>query len=164
MGILSEENTMKTALTRELEITLETALMLSPETPVSILAGKIYDSEPALVAQIQREWIVERLVWMLRRKRQRIKNQDQLILPGFQVLPRRLSMIDGTRLQLRSARLLELLEYRKLLVQRRDARIETLDKLIELVKAYAKEKKDQRITVATVFALEAAKMQDGGGE
>ena len=154
-GILSEEDPMKTALRRELEITLESALMLSPDTPIPTLAARIYDNDRALIEQFQRDWIIERLTWMMYRRRQVSRNQDQMILPGFESLPRRLNMTDGKRVPLRRANLESLAEYRKVLLARRDRRLETLDRLIDLVRQYSKKKKDPGITVAEVFALEA---------
>ena len=57
---------------RDLEITLETALLLAgPETSIPELAERIYDSEPELVAQLQRAWMVERFTWLLYRRHRR---------------------------------------------------------------------------------------------
>lgn len=171
-GILHEDETMKAQLNREVEITLETALMLAPDTPVSELARQIYTTEPGLVAQVQKEWVIERFIWMLHRRRQRIKNQDQLILPGFELLPRRITFIDGSRGRLRGATLKELLEFRKALINqpialqnkliaRMDRKLAALDRLIELVRSYSR--KNPGINVAEVFTREAAKIQEGNG-
>jgi hypothetical protein len=150
--------TLTKALSRELDITLESALMLAEDgTPIPALAERIYDAEPALVAQVQRPFVVERFTWMLYRRQQRAASGNQLPLPGYESLPRRIELKDRKRGALRAAGLQELLQYRQILVVRRDKRLEVLDRLIELMRAYAKPGKT--MSVADVMAQEMARLE-----
>lgn len=143
-------------LKRDLEITLETALMLVEDgTPLQQLAERIYNAESQLMSQLQRPWMVERLVWMLSRKRQHIVSANQLRLPGFEDLPRRLTMKDGRRVALRNANLEQLKEFRNVLLARRNKRLESLNRLIACVAEY--EHKTPGITVGEVISLEIEK-------
>jgi len=149
---------MTEALSRELEITLDAALMLAEEgTPIPVLAQRIYDSEPELIAEFRESWIVARLTWLLYRKQQNAAAGNQLLLPGFEALPRRIELKGKKRGSLRGAGLEELLQYRRILVARRDKRLEPLDRLIELMRPYAKP--GLSTTVADVMAKEMAKLE-----
>lgn len=149
---------MTAALKRDLEITLETALMLAePETPIPALAVRIYDSETKLMAEVGRIWIIERITWMLYRKRQSSTSSRQLCLPGFELLPQRITLKDGTRRALRSATLPLLVEFREVLSRRRTARFHAVERLITLVAEYDKNHPD--ITVGEVIGLEALKQE-----
>lgn len=144
---------MTAELTRELELTLETALLMAePETPVKTIAERLYDSERVLMEKIARSLVIERIVWMLYRKRQRFTAANQLCLPGFEGLPARITMKDGTRRALRSATLELLQEFREVLLKRKGARLLAVEKLITLVAEY--DKTHPAITVGEVIALE----------
>ena len=149
---------MTAALKRDLEITLETALMLAePDTPIPVLAQRIYDSDPTLMAECQHIWALERIIWMLYRKQQAATSSRQLCLPGFENLPNRITMKDGRRRALRSATLVHLIEFREVLAKRRTARYHAVVKLIALVAEYDKTQPD--IQVGEVMALEALKKE-----
>lgn len=158
-SIVSEQ--MTTSLKRDLEITLETALMLAgPDTPIPALAATIYDSEPTLMGEVGRIWIIERLTWMLYRRRTNVPSEKQLVLPGFTNLPRRMTLKDGSRPFLMQGTLKDLQEFREVLLKRRPARLRAVERLIELMGEYAKLRAG--ITVAEVMLAEAAKYKTGG--
>ena len=98
-----------------------------------------------------------RLTWLLYRKQQNAAAGNQLLLPGFEALPRRIELKGKKRGSLRGAGLEELLQYRRILVARRDKRLEPLDRLIELMRPYAKP--GLSTTVADVMAKEMAKLE-----
>ncbi len=166
-------------ITAEVKLKLETAIetvlfMASKGTPLMELAKRIYADERELISQVQESWILDRLVWMLSRRRQAIPPVDsqeaesQLMLPGFERLPRRLT-IGGRRTALHLATLAQLKEYRNILLRQiidamkatkdplEDPRIVALDKLIALVSRYAAKKSNRSITVADVMIAEKAK-------
>ncbi len=143
---------LTSGLKRDLEITIETALMLVEEgTSLQRLAERIYDSEPHLMEQLRRPWMTDRLLWLLSRKRQHMASADQLALPGFEGLPRRLTLKDGRRVALRKANLKQLKEFRAALT-RRNKQLESLNRLIVRVAEY--ERKTPGITVGEVISLE----------
>lgn len=139
--------------TQQLEIILETALMLAaPGTSIPSLAERIYDAEPDLVQQIQRPWIVSRFEWMLYRKQRNIPVEGQMTLPGIPRLPVRMTLKDGTRPFLMQGNLKQLQEFRDVLSKRKGARLRAVEKLIALMTAYAKTRSG--ITVAEVLNAE----------
>ena len=111
---------------------------------------------------------------MMARMRQKIvpvdtgEDDPQFMLPGFERIPKRLTMKNGKRVALQNAILSQLREYRSaLLIQltnyrntiaakdpTKDPRIIELDRLIELMLKYAKPGKT--VTVADVMAKEKA--------
>ena|SRR6202790_1322746 len=160
-------------LRQELETTLETTLLMASKgTPMLELAERVYESEPELMSKVQKLLVLDRLVWMISRIRQTIPSVDsgqaQLLLPGFDLLPRRLPL-RGRRVDLTRARLSELRKYRQILFSRfnerkakivakdpsSDPKIAILDRLITLVSQYSAEKRG--ITVAAAMAAEKAK-------
>jgi hypothetical protein len=142
------------ALKRELEMVIETALMLAqPGSPVPEIAERLYDSEKALMEQIQRPLIVERLTWMMNRRRQYLPSQDQMMLPGFPKLPERVTLLDGRRPRLWDATLPQLKQFRKVLMKRRAPRLKIIERLIDFMAPYAV--KHPNIRVGQVVRAEA---------
>ena len=159
MGIQRKVFMLTTTLQRELEITIESALMLAePDTTVPVLAQRIYDSSPELMAQCEKYWALERIAWMLyRRKRRLLARRNQLTLPGFENLPRLLTMRDGTRKNIKAATLPELLEYREVMTKNNRSKLEDLDRLISLVSKHSR--RHPRITVMEAIEAEQEKQQ-----
>jgi hypothetical protein len=61
----------------KLEAAIETVLFMAPKgTPLMELAKRIYADERELISQVQESWILDRLVWMLSRRRQTIGSVD----------------------------------------------------------------------------------------
>lgn len=149
---------MTTEQDRELEITLESALMLvAPGITTPDLAERIYNSEPELMKRLQKPWMIERLIWMLHRKRRKIRPANQLSLPGFERLPQRLKLPDGRFARLKQATLKQLRLHRQFLSKRKDPRLAQLSALIDLVQPHAQ--KRPGITVFEVMQAEQAKLE-----
>lgn len=119
--------------------------------------------------------MLERIEWLIARKRQTIKPLDdddpQYMLPGIERIPKRLTMRDGRRVARNNAILAQVREYRAALLAKivseqktlaakdptQDPRIIALDKLIELMVRYAKPGKT--VTVGDVMAAERKKQE-----
>lgn len=150
-----------TALEVELEITLDAALTFAePGTKLPTIAERVYQSEPALVEQLCHPWMVERFIWILRRKRRKIAAWQQFLLPGFEQLPGRITIRDRHWRSLRFAKLEDLKQYRAVLQERRDPRLVQLDKLIALVSLY--KQRGASLTVLEVMEKEQAKLKATG--
>ena len=142
---------------QELEIVLESALMLSaPGISLPALAKRIYDSERALIEKVQESFVLERLIWMLSRKRSYLPAEGQYVLPGFHNFPERMTFKDGRRLLFIQGNFGQLLEFRDVLLKRRRPRLFVVEKFISLMEPYAA--KRGSITVGEVILLEKAKL------
>ena len=148
--------TLATTVKQELEISLDSALMLAgPNTTVPDLANRIYDMEPDLIGKIQREWIIERLMGMLYKKRAHMPAEGQYVLPGFYNFPNLMTLKDGSRLIFIQGNFTQLLEFRDVLQKRRRPRLAVIKKFITLMAPYAEAR--STITVGEVILLERAK-------
>jgi len=164
-------------LQKEIDTALETTLMFAPKNAtLKELAARAYNSNRPTFDQAQETWMLDRIEWLIARKRRTIIPVDadedaQFMLPGFERIPRRLTMRSGKRVMLQKAILAQLREYRAaLLVQltnyrntlaakdpTQDPRIIELDKLIELMAGYAKQGK--MFTVGDMMAAERKKQE-----
>jgi hypothetical protein len=165
-----------TSLQKEIDTALETTLMFAPKNAtLKELASRAYNSNRPTFDQAQETWMLDRIEWMMARKRRAIIPIDagvedaQFMLPGFDRIPKRLTMKSGKRVALQNAILSQLREYRAaLLIQltnyrntlaakdpAQDPRIIELDRLIELMTPYAKQGKT--VTVSQVMAAEKKK-------
>jgi hypothetical protein len=150
--------TFTTSAPSEIEITLETALMLAaPGTTTRKIAEGIYTNEPQLMADLHRSWMIDRLIWMLNRKRANVPLEDQLSLPGFPTFPRRLTLKNGGRPFFMQANLTQLKEFREVLLKRRPPRLRVVERLIELMTPYAK----KRASISVVEVITAEKQKHG---
>jgi hypothetical protein len=166
------------ALQHEIDTVLETVLMMAPKgTPLKELAKRAYASERDVFDRAKDTWMLERIEWMMARKRRSIipvdsgEDDAQFMLPGFERIPRRLTLRTGKRVALHNAVLSQLREYRAALLAQltnyrntlaakdpaQHPRVVELDRLIELVTPYAKQGKT--ITVAQVMAAEKKKQE-----
>src|ERR1017187_3194210 len=110
-----DENLPQILLNAEVEAALGNALLVAqPGSSLVALANHVYDHEPELMARLARPWTVTRLMWLLSRQRRREADSGQLLLPGFEKLPRRIETKEG-RFLLREATLLKLIRYREIL-------------------------------------------------
>ena len=166
---------LTTELKHEIDRILETALLMAPKgSTLKELTRRVFASERKVFDQAAETWIPDRIEWMLARLRRTITPVDlseeaQFMLPGFERIPRRLTMKTGKRVALQTAILAELREYRAALILQlttkrntlaqkdpaKDPRVIALDKLIALMLQYAKPGKT--VTVADVMAAEKAK-------
>lgn len=167
---------LTTELQQEIDTVLETTLMMAPAgTPLRELARRAYASDRSVFDRAQESWMLDRIEWMMGRKRRSIPPVDapteepQFMLPGFERIPKRITLKSGRRVPLQNAILSQLRDYRAaLLVQltnyrntiaakdpEQHPRIIALDRLIELMTQYAKQGKT--VTVSAVMAAERAK-------
>ncbi len=141
------------ALKRELELVLETAMMMAdPGVSLHTIAERVYDSEPALVEQIGRPLAIERFLWILKRRRAHTPSQNQMLLPGLPNLPQRIRLKNGKRPFLMQSNVKQLKQFRQVLLKRKGARLVIVEKLIDFMAPYAA--KRSTITVAEVVAAQ----------
>jgi hypothetical protein len=106
------------------------------------IAERVYDSEPELMQELQRFWMVDRLIWMLSRKRRARRrfhaSEAQMVLAGFEGLPRSIFQPNGQRLPMDNATTTQVREHIKMLRARLKAssRIELLEAVVELMSSY----------------------------
>jgi hypothetical protein len=166
-----------TTLQKEIDTALETTLMFAPKhATLKELAARAYNSNRPVFDQAQEIWMLDRIEWLIARKRRTIIPVDagedaQFMLPGFERIPRRLTMRSGKRVMLHKAILAQLREYRAALLAQltnyrntlaakdptQDPRIIEIDKLIELMAGYAKQGK--MFTVGDMMATERKKQE-----
>lgn len=162
-------------LQNEIDTALETTLMFAPkDATLKELAARAYNSNRPTFDQAQETWMLERIEWLIARKRRTIIPVDaeepaQFMLPGFERIPRRLTMKSGKRVALQNAILSQLREYRAALIVQltnyrntlaskdpaQHPKVVALDKLIEMMEAHSV--KGKTVTVADVMAAERKK-------
>ncbi len=137
---------LETRIGRVLKEAIELADIGGASTATIAIAGRIYDSEPELMTELQRPWMVDRLNWMIarmRRDRRRAKSaDDQLALPGFESLPRTIFLRDGARQKLDNANTTQVREHVKMLRSRlkHHAKIDQMEAVLELMRKHSHEK------------------------
>ncbi len=163
-------------LKKEIDTALETTLMFAPKNAtLKELAARAYNSNRPTFDQAQETWMLERIEWLMARKRRTIIPIDaadedpQFMLPGFERIPRRLTLKSGKRVALQNAILSQLREYRAALIVQltnyrntlaskdpaQNPRVIELDRLIGLMEAHSI--KGKTVTVADVMAAERKK-------
>lgn len=136
---------IETQITKVLDEAIELADIGGATTATSAIAERVYDSESDLMAELQRPWMVDRLIWMIsrmRRTRRRAKMVDgQLVLPGFETAPRTIFMRDGRRQQLDKANVTQIVEHLKMLRARlkQHSKIDQMEAVLELMRKYSQE-------------------------
>jgi hypothetical protein len=131
------------------------------------IAERLYDSEAALMKEIERTWILERLVWIISRKRRNrylTRQADemptiyssQLVLPGFEGLPRTIFLKNGKRHRLDFATAPQVNEHIAMLKARMDRspKIARFEAVLKVMRKYTGQQPD--ITWAEVKAKELA--------
>lgn len=107
------------------------------------IAERVFDSEPELMKELQRGWMVDRLYAMICKARhfQRYTKDTgrQLALPGFASLPSRIMLPDGQRKRLDLARFVDVRAHIAMLRGRLKPsfRIELMEKVLELMQKYS---------------------------
>ena len=134
----------------EVEKLLADAIELADIGGITVTARSIaeclYDSEPQLMAELHRPWIVDRLMWIIGRKRrsQWRRNpspQAQLVLPGFEGLPQTIFLRNGSRKLLDEAKTTDVREHIKMLKARlkTSPKIQRMERVLDLMQKYAAE-------------------------
>jgi hypothetical protein len=146
-------------LKQQLEMAVEMAVALRSKDATSMeLALSLCKTESELIEKVQHDLVIERLLWMVNRKRRSVRALNdpskQLIFPGSGPIPQRL-LVSEKYTYLRSARLSDLQSYRNAVVgkYKTKPRIAAMDKLIALIKTYPK-RRWSNITVGEVFDAE----------
>lgn len=125
------------------------------------IAERVYDSEPELMKEMQRPWMVDRLIWMISRKR-RVRravhyDQAQMTLPGFEGLPKAIFLPNGQRMPLDNATTANVRDHIKMLRARLKSigKIQLFESVVELMSGY----RTPMITWAEVKRRELAKRE-----
>ena len=137
-------------LNSEVEKLLADAIELADiggiSVPARAIAERLYDSEPTLMDALHRPWVVDRLIWIIGRKRrsQWRKNplpEAQLVLPGFEGLPQTIFLRDGSRKPLDEAMATHVREHIKMLKSRlkTSPKIQRMEAVLELMQKYNRE-------------------------
>lgn len=145
---------MEKQIERRVDEAIELADLGASDVTARAIAEGIYDSEPELMEQLKRPWMVDRLLWMVsrkRRNRRRVqRGDDQLTLPGFEGLPRSIFLPDGHRKSLDDANVTQVRAHLNMLRNRlkHHPKIEQMEAVLELMRKYSGEQ--PRITWAEV--------------
>jgi len=104
------------------------------------IAERVYAEESALMSEISRSWVLERLTWMItRRRRARWDNKyarGQMVLPDpiFQGLPKTVFLRNGERPRLMNTILTQTEDHLRLLRERfkNDPRVRQFEAVVDL--------------------------------
>ena len=150
----------KLTVAEEFDVALKLAARdADSKTPSRLVAEDFYRSEPRLVEQFSRDWIIEKLTSLIGRQRTALRraNDPQMSL-GF-VVPKTIVVGEGERIAFGDATLRKLRLYRaKLWNEKRSDKpkaIQNLDQAIALLKRYASTEKG--ITYSEAVARELRK-------
>jgi hypothetical protein len=136
--------TLKPKLETRIELMLDEAIELASLGDQHIkarsIAERIYESEKDLMEEVSRLWVVERLTWMITRRRRARWDQElgrgQMMLPDpvFQGLPKTVFLRNGQRPRLMHTVLSETEDHLKLLRERfkNDPRVRQFEAVVEL--------------------------------
>jgi hypothetical protein len=144
MKLSMAEGNLEARVERILAEAIELADIGGIKVPVRSIADRVYDSEPDLMAELQRPWMVERLIWMISRKRRStrrnsVETEAQLPLPGFEDLPRTIFLPNGRRHRLDHANRTHIIEHIKMLKSRLSfhPKIEKMEAVLALMTKYS---------------------------
>ena len=141
---------LKATLEKRLEKALDEAIELADlgdeHIPAVKIAGRVFDSETDLIEEITRPWIVERLAWMISRRRRarwdRELGRGQMILPDpiFKGLPKTIFLRNGQRPRLMGSQLTQTEDHLKLLRERYEnhPRVTQFEAVVELHRKWAR--------------------------
>ena len=139
----------KLELEKRLFLILDEAISMADlgQTPVpsQSIAERIFNEEPALMADLFHLWAVERLVWMIARRR-RARHRErrpslQLVLddPVFKGLPETIYLRNGRRPKLDHCNTSQIEEYLKSLRERylHHAKIAQMEAVLDKMRLYS---------------------------
>ncbi len=117
------------------------------------IAERIYDSEPALMAEYQRQWSIDRLLWMIAKERRQLILSGgespeiaavQVNLPGFEGLPQTIFLRNGRRQRLDYANATQIAEHIAMLKARMDRspKIAQFQAVLKIMRKYTDAKPD----------------------
>lgn len=125
------------------------------------IAERVYASEPDLMAEVSRLWVIERLTWIITRRRRARWDQkysrNQMMLPDpiFQGLPKTVFLRNGERPKLMQTMLSQTEDHLKLLRERfkNDPRVRQFEAVVELLRKWTAVQRG--ITLEEAMRLEA---------
>ncbi len=135
---------LKEKLETRIERTVDEAIELSSigdqHVKAQKIAERIYETEPDLIAEVSRAWVLERLTWIITRRRRARWDQElgrgQMTLPDpvFQGLPKTVFLRNGERPRLMHTTLSQTEDHLKLLRERfkNDPRVRQFEAVVEL--------------------------------
>jgi hypothetical protein len=111
------------------------------------IVERIYDSEPELMKEYQRQWSIDRMLWMIaRERRERIAGggreeivSTQINLPGFEDLPQTIFLRNGRRQKLDYANVTQITEHVAMLKARmeRSPKIIQFEAMLKVMRKYS---------------------------
>jgi hypothetical protein len=120
------------------------------------IVERVYDSEPRLMAEYQRQWSIDRMLWMIaRERRERYAGAGaeapeivamQINLPGFEDLPQTIFLRNGRRQRLDYANVTQITEHIAMLKARaeRSPKIVQFEAVVKVMRKYSDKQPDIR--------------------
>lgn len=122
------------------------------------IVERIYVSEPELMAEYQRQWSIDRMLWMIAKERREHAATAssgegspeiasvQINLPGFEDLPQTIFLRNGRRQKLDYANMSQITEHIAMLKARmeRSPKIMQFERMVKVMRKYAEIKPDIR--------------------
>ncbi len=120
------------------------------------IVERVYDSEPQLMAEYQRQWSIDRMLWMIaRERRERYAGGGpdapeivsmQINLPGFEDLPQTIFLRNGRRQRLDYANVTQVTEHIAMLKARmeRSPKIVQFEAMVKVMRKYSDKQPDIR--------------------
>ncbi len=152
MTKISEQKIM--AVLRE---AIELAGISGPKVSNRAIVERIYDSEPELMKEYQRQWSTDRMLWMIaKERRDRYAGGGgteaseivsmQINLPGFEDLPQTIFLRNGRRQKLDYANVTQINEHIAMLKARmeRAPKIVQFERVLKLMRKYSESTPDIR--------------------
>ncbi len=140
---------------------IELAGVTGRRTSNRAIVERVYDSEPELMAEYQRQWSIDRMLWMIAKERRRKFIDDspevaaiQINLPGFEGLPQTIFLRNGRRQRLDYANATQINEHIAMLKARmeRSPKIAQFQAVLKIMRKYTDKQPD--IVWAEVKRLE----------
>jgi hypothetical protein len=120
------------------------------------IVERIYDSEPELMKEYQRQWSTDRMLWMIAKERRERytggSTEDseiismQINLPGFEDLPQTIFLRNGRRQKLDYANVTQINEHIAMLKARmeRAPKIVQFERVLKVMRKYSEKTPDIR--------------------
>lgn len=115
------------------------------------IVERVYDTEPELMAAYQRQWSIDRMLWMIARERRQkfVSETPEIIaiqpnLPGFEGLPQTIFLRNGRRQRLDYANSAQITEHIAMLKARMDRspKIAQFQAILKVMRKYTDEQPD----------------------
>lgn len=152
---------MDLELAKQLDEQIENTLLARPTgASMRSLAERVIEEEKELIDALMASWRLDYVMRLLKRKQEQINREQrssQIMLPGYERLPTKITVSSGKRRPLETATLRQLQEYLRVLrrKQRDHPRISQVKSLIDLMTKWKKKLKGAQVTVAEVMHRQA---------